>query len=169
MQVATEIYSFADTDGRVILRASVDRLLKTEPITIDFVDKYYEAVLSFLSERLYLKARDLYRACKSNCIRYFPLSYSFTFKITCAQESLLSCVAVAILTQMNKVISGGIDSFVLLESNIIPPNQLYKAHRNRNIALDSDGFPCIAFLSESGLNIKRVGKKSGFEKTTPHQ
>jgi hypothetical protein len=71
-----------------------------------------------------------------------------------------SFVIVAKLKQDDKTIAQGVDSVIFIGQQIVPPGILFKSRKKQKIALDFEGFPSIAELSNDKVVLRRVGKKS---------
>ncbi len=160
MKFITESYSFAATDGRIVLRARIDKPLCFDHAAYEYFCSYSSSVLEYVSDKLFLKSTDIYFESLRSNIRFCPFTYSLNYSVTYCDDLYSSFVIVAKLKQDDKTIAQGVDSVIFIGQQIVPPVILYKSCKNQILALDFEGFPNIAELSDDKVVLRRVGKKS---------
>jgi hypothetical protein len=156
----TESYSYASGDGRVILRACIDRPANFDHKAFEYLNLYSNALLQFAREKLFLRAMDLYIDSINSNMRFVPLLYSLKYIITYSDDTYLSCVMCVKLLQGANVLEHKIDSVVFYNDKILPSELICRKHKKNKILLDLEGFPCIVNISEGKPIFQRVGKKS---------
>ena len=160
MKFIPERYAFAADDGRIVLRATVDR-----PVTLDcggfeYLNAYSAAISEFVLSVLLVKAMDAYDQSRRLSTRFFPLSYLYNCVVTYFDGYYLSCALTANLSQGTNLISRSFDTIVFAGDQIIPPKQICHVHGKRKFLLDADGFPSVAEIIDGSLQLRKVGKKS---------
>ena len=160
MKFITESYSFAATDGRIVLRARIDKPLHFDQTSYEYLDKYSSSALEYVNDRLFLKATDIYFESFRSNIRFCPFLYLLKYSATYCDDLYSSFVIVAKLIQGNEIVAQGVDSVVFIRKQIVPPGILFKSRKKQKIVLDFEGFPSIAELSNDKVVLRRVGKKS---------
>jgi hypothetical protein len=159
VEFITESYSYASTDGRIVLRARIDKPLYFDHAAYEYFCSYSSSVLEYVSDKLFLKSTDTYFESLRNNIRFYPFLYSLKYSATYCDDLYSSFVIVAKLIQENEIVAQGVDSVVFIGKQIVPPGILFKSRKKQKIALDFEGFPSIAELSNDKVVLRRVGKK----------
>ncbi len=160
MNFISESYSFASKDGRVVLRACIDRPLNSSFDAFDYLNRYSASILEYVNDKLLWKALEAHDKSDRESIRFVPLLYTFKCSVTYSDDTYLSCVMIAKLSQVTNMISQSLDSVVFVKNQILPPGLFYNAHKNSKLVIDEEGFPCVATLEDGKLALRRVGKNS---------
>ena len=160
MDFISESYSFASGDGRIVLRACIDRPLKSAHGACDYLNMYSNSIHEFVNDSLVLKAEEAYYSSVRNGTRFSPFLYSFKYHITYSDDTYLSCVIVAKLMQATNVLTQSIDSIVFIGNQIVPPRLIDYRHMRKQLAFDSEGFSVVVESADEGFSFRRVGKKS---------
>lgn len=160
MDFISESYSFASGDGRIVLRACIDRPLKFAHGAFEYLNQYSSSIHEFVSDRLVLKAEAAYDSSMRAGTRFLPYLYSFKYHITYSDDTYLSCVIVAKLMQATNVLTQSIDSIVFIGNQIVPPRLIDHRHIHQHLAFDAEGFPGVVESAGGCFSFRRVGKKS---------
>ena len=159
MNFFSEAYSFAANDGRIVLRACIDRPSNSTSMAFEYLNAYSNSIHCFVKGNLLFKALQAYDASESERTRFWPLLYTLKYHVTYSDEDYLSCVVLAKLTHSVNTVSQTLDTVVFVKEQIIPPRYIDHNHKKKNLALDAEGFPCVAELPDGKLSLRRVGKK----------
>ncbi len=160
MNFITESYSYASGDGRVILRVCIDRPANFDHGAFEYLNRYSDALFEFAREKLFLRATELYTDSINTNKKFIPLLYSLKYTITNSDDTYLSCLMCVKLLQGSDVLEHKIDSVVFYNDKILPSKLICRKYKKNKILLDSEGFPCIAKISEGKPVFQRVGKIS---------
>lgn len=160
MDFVSESYSFASNDGRIVMRACIDRPLNFAHNAFEYLNQYSRSIHEFVNDRLLLKALEAYDSSVRIGARFLPYLYSFKYYVTYSDDTYWSCAMVARLMQATNVLMQSIDSVVFIDKQILPPRLINHSHKQKNLVFDADGFPSVVELSDGRLSFRRVGKKS---------
>lgn len=160
MDFISESYSFASNDGRIVLRACIDRPLNSAHGTFEYLNQYSSSIHEYVNDRLFLKALEAYDASVRTDARFQPYLYSFKYYVTYSDDTYWSCVAVARLLQATNALMHSIDSIVFIDKQILPPRLINHSHKYKNLVFDAEGFPSVVESVDGKLHFRRVGKKS---------
>lgn len=160
MDFIAESFSYAASDGRIILRACIDRPLNTARASFEYLNEYSHSIRDFINDKLFLRAVEEYDISLRERTRFSPLLYTFKFTITYLDDLYLSCVMLATLVHVTHSIARSVDSIVFYDNKILPPRLINYAHRTKKLALDIEGYPCVVEYTDNNLTLRRVGKKS---------
>ena len=160
MDFVSESYSFASNDGRIVMRACIDRPLNSAHNAFEYLNQYSSSIHEFVNDRLLLKALEAYDASVRTGARFLPYLYSFKYYVTYSDDIYWSCAMVSRLMQATNVLMQSIDSVVFIDKQILPPRLINHSHKYKNLVFDSEGFPSVVESSDCSLNLRRVGKKS---------
>ena len=160
MDFISESYSFASGDGRIVLRACIDRPLNSAHSAFEYLNQYSSSIHEFVSDRLVLKAREEYDSSIRVGTRFLPYLYSFKYYVTYSDDTYMSCVIVAKLMQATNILMQSVDSIVFIGNQILSPRLIYHRHLRKQLAFDAEGFPCVVESADGGFSFRRVGKKS---------
>jgi hypothetical protein len=156
----SESYSFANIDGRIVLRATIDRPLNSAHNAFEYLSLYSASISKYVSSVLVSSAREAYCASIRAGVRFLPYLYSFKYYITYSDEVFLSCISVAKLVQEGSVLAQAIESLVFIGNQILPPRLIDHRNVRKHLVLDSEGFPSVVEYVSGAFTFKRVGKKS---------
>lgn len=160
MDFISESYSFASNDGRIVLRACIDRPLNSAHNAFEYLNQYSCSIHEFVNDRLLLKALEAYDNSVRTGTRFLPYLYSFKNYVTYSDETYWSCAMVAKLMQATNVLMQSIDSTVFIGNQILPPRLINHSHKYKNLVFDTEGFPSVIESADGRLSFRRVGKKS---------
>ena len=160
MDFVSESYSFASNDGRIILRACIDRPINSTHNGFEYLNMYSSNIYEFIKERLFLKALDAYDASVRVGSRFMPYMYCLKYYVTYYDDTYCSCAILAKLVQGTNLIMQSIDTIVFIGDQILPPRFINHSHKYKNLVIDSEGFPSAVESSDGRLSFRRVGKKS---------
>ena len=74
MDFVSESYSFANIDGRIVLRATIDRPLNSAHNAFEYLSLYSASISKFVSSVLVSSAREAYCASIRAGARFLPYS-----------------------------------------------------------------------------------------------
>lgn len=160
MDFISESYSFASNDGRIVLRACIDRPLNSAHNAFEYLNQYSSSIHEFVNGRLLLKALEAYDTYVRTGTRFLPYLYSFKYYVTYSDDTYWSCAMVAKLMQATKVLMYSIDSIVFIDKQILPPRLIHHSLKYKNLVFDTEGFPSVIEFADGRLSFRRVGKKS---------
>lgn len=160
MDFISESYSFASKDGRIILRACIDKPLYSTHSAFEFLNQYSCSIHQFVSDRLILKVGEAYDASNKDGVRFLPFLYVFKYYVTYLDDIYLSCAMVAKLKQDTNIDIHSVDSVVFANDKILPPGLILHSHKSEKLVYDAEGFPSVAEFVDGRLLLRRVGKNS---------
>lgn len=158
MDFISELYSLASKDGKVILRACVDRPLNSAHNAFNYLNEYSGSIRDYVNGRLFSKALEVYDGAQRDNVRFVPFLYAFKCSATYSDDIYYSCVMTAKLSQAATLISQSLDTVVFCKDQILPPGLINRAYKKKMLAIDAAGFPCVVDLQEGKIILQRAGK-----------
>ncbi len=159
MKFETSKHIYTAFDGRIILRADIDRPSKSDGRRFEYLTSLSNASIDFIEHTLYLSLHEEYKAKQSNEYRLIPYNYGLKMSETYRNDVFLSVLMIASLRKRTDILYRKFLSVIFKDDYIVPQKLISNSQKdNHCLILTEDGIPARVVPSNGALLIKIVDK-----------
>ncbi len=159
MDFETQKYIYTAFDGRIILRADIDRPLRNSGRRHEYLSSLSNGCIDFAAQKLKLSLDKAYKNSYVSNMRYIPYNYSFKIKATYSDDVYLSLLMLSSIRRGTDVLLGKCESVIFKNDTILPQQMIAKKHkRDFCIIISENGIPVKASYQKGEISTQNIDK-----------